>query len=174
MRDAGDSFDAFVAARYAALLRTAFLLTGHRQEAEDLVQETLIKAAKVWRRIEHGPEAYVRKTMYHESVSRWRRRRHREIHVAQVPERSDAPRESVASRVTLQRALARLTPHQRAVLVLRYYEDLTERQTADALGVAVGTVKSQTRHALKRLRELAPELADFGPVAPGQRVGDAQ
>ncbi|MDP3893267.1 sigma factor [Nocardioides sp.] len=57
MRDTGESFDAFVAARYAALLRTAFLLTGHRQEAEDLVQETLLKAAKVWRRIEHGPEA---------------------------------------------------------------------------------------------------------------------
>ncbi|MDP3893268.1 sigma-70 family RNA polymerase sigma factor [Nocardioides sp.] len=111
----------------------------------------------------------MRKTMYHESVSRWRRRRHREVHVAQVPEQPGASRESVSSRITLQRALARLTPHQRAVLVLRYYEDLTERQTAEALGVAHGTVKSQTRHALKRLRELAPELAAFGEVAPGQR-----
>ncbi|WP_028635840.1 SigE family RNA polymerase sigma factor [Nocardioides sp. URHA0032] len=145
-----DSFEEYVAARRAALLRTAYLLTGHREDAEDLVQVALVKVVPTWSRIADDPEPYVRKVLVHESVSRWRRRRWREVHTDQVP---DAPVEApAADRIALQRALARLAPRQRAVIVLRYYEDLTEAETARVLGVSVGTVKSQARDALARLR----------------------
>jgi RNA polymerase sigma factor (sigma-70 family) len=119
-----------------------------------------MKAAGVWSRISERPEPYVRKVMYHENISRWRRRRVTEEplegrHVSTV-EHTD----SAEDRLLLADALARLTPKQRTVLVLRYYEDLTEQQAAAAMGVRVGTVKSQTRHALMRLRQLAPELVE--------------
>jgi RNA polymerase sigma-70 factor (sigma-E family) len=152
-----DSFEEYVAARRAALLRTAYLLTGHREDAEDLVQVALVKVVPRWSRIEDDPEPYVRKVLVHESVSRWRRRRWREVHTDRLP---DTPiKDPGADRVALQQALARLAPRQRAVVVLRYYEDLTEAETARVLGVSVGTVKSQARDALARLRELVPDLA---------------
>lgn len=154
------SFEAFVQARRPALLRTAYLLTGDAHEAEDLVQGALVKAVPRWSRIEDAPEPYVRRILYHDSVSRWRRHRGRERLVADVPEGAGAEVDD-AMRLTLAEALDRLTPKQRAVLVLRFYEDLTEAQTAVALGIGVGTVKSQTRHALGRLRVLAPELAEL-------------
>ena len=98
----------------------------------------------------------MRKVLARESVSRWRRRRWREVSVP-LPERASA--ESVSDeRVTLQAALAQLSPRQRAVVVLRYYEDLTEVETARALGISVGTVKSYAREALARLRDLVPGL----------------
>lgn len=154
-----ESYHAFVSARYAALRRTAYVLTGDHHDAEDLVQTALMKAAGVWGRISERPEPYVRKVMYHENVSRWRRRR-----VAEEPlEGHDSAVEqtdSAEDRLLLADVLARLTPKQRTVLVLRYYEDLTEQQAAAAMGVRVGTVKSQTRHALTRLRQLAPELVE--------------
>ena len=145
-----DSFDAYVAARYRALLRTAYLLTGNHHDAEDLVQTALVKAVGAWHRIEDAPDAYVRRILVNENVSRWRRHKGREVLVDAPPEQvsSDAPDDSLA----LRQALATLAPRQRAVLVLRYYEDLTERETADVLGIAVGTVKSQARDALARLR----------------------
>lgn len=153
-----ESFEEYVAARRAALLRTAYLLTGHHQDAEDLVQVALVKVVPTWSRIADDPEPYVRKVLVHESVSRWRRRRWREIHTDRLP---DAATEGPgADRVALQQALALLAPRQRAVVVLRYYEDLTERETATVLGISVGTVKSQARDALSRLRGLAPDLRD--------------
>jgi RNA polymerase sigma-70 factor (sigma-E family) len=160
-----DSFTAFVAARSGALARTAYVLTGNTQDAEDLVQTALYKAAKTWKRIEHHPEPYVRRILYNESISRWRRRRVRpaEYPTDPLPERAEVAAPDVATRLTLQRALDRLSPKQRTVLVLRFYEDLTEAQTATVLGIGLGTVKSQTRHALMRLRELSPELTDFAP-----------
>jgi len=145
-----DSFEEYVAARRGALLRTAYLLTGSREDAEDLVQVALIKAVPHWKRIADQPEPYVRKILARESVSRWRRRRWREVPSDDLPETPvDGPAED---RVELQRALARLAPRQRAVIVLRYYEDLTEAETARVLGISVGTVKSQARDALARLR----------------------
>jgi len=145
-----DSFEEYVAARRGALLRTAYLLTGSGDDAEDLVQVALIKAVPHWKRIADHPEPYVRKILARESVSRWRRRRWREVPTGQLPETSvDGPS---ADRVELQQALARLAPRQRAVIVLRYYEDLTEVETARVLGISVGTVKSQARDALARLR----------------------
>lgn len=154
------SFEEYVGARAHALTRTAYLLTGDHHEAQDLVQGALLKAVGVWSRIEDDPEPYVRRIIYHDSVSRWRRRRHREALVDRLPDRP-APEGDPALRLTLADALDRLTPKQRAVLVLRFYEDLTEAQTAAVLGVGLGTVKSQTRHALGRLRVLAPHLADL-------------
>ncbi|MCB0895864.1 MAG: SigE family RNA polymerase sigma factor [Nocardioides sp.] len=152
-----DSFEEYVAARRAALLRTAYLLTGHREDAEDLVQVALVKVVPRWGRIADDPEPYVRKVLVNESISRWRRRRWREVHTDTLPE--PAVEGPGADRVALQQALARLAPRQRAVIVLRYYDDLTESQAARLLGVSVGTVKSQARDALRRLRELVPDLA---------------
>ena len=110
------------------------------------------------------PDAYVRRVLYHERISTWRRRSRLAEHpVGEPPEaavRGDLADDTVR-RVVLERALAKLTLKQRAVIVLRYFEDLSEVDTADALGCSVGTVKSQTSHALGRLRALAPELADL-------------
>lgn len=145
-----DSFEEFVAARRGALLRTAYLLTGSHEDAEDLVQVALIKAVPHWRKIADQPEPYVRKVLARESVSRWRRRRWREVHTDRVPETAVAA--PTDDRIALREALASLPPRQRAVIVLRYYEDLTEAETARVLGISVGTVKSQARDALARLR----------------------
>ncbi|GAA4128603.1 SigE family RNA polymerase sigma factor [Nocardioides fonticola] len=150
------AFEDYVAARRTALLRIAYLLTGQAADAEDLVQAALIKAMPHWSRIAHDPEAYVRTIMARESVSRWRRRRWREVHTDVVPEAA-AQGADIARRTVVLEALAQLSPRQRAVIVLRYYEDLTEAQTADVLGLRLGTVKSHARDALERLRTLLPD-----------------
>jgi len=157
-------FDEFVFARRAALVRTAYLLTGSHPDAEDLVQTALIKCVPHWKQIADRPEPYVRQVLVRESVSRWRRRRWRETSTDAVPEQTQAAPD-LDQRETLRRALGTLAPRQRAVMVLRYYEDLTEKETASVLGVAVGTVKSQARDGLARLRELVPDLeVDGDPV----------
>ncbi|QNN52954.1 SigE family RNA polymerase sigma factor [Nocardioides mesophilus] len=153
------SFEEYVAARYAVLVRSAFLLTGHHHDAEDLVQAALVKAVAVWSRIEDAPEPYVRRIMVNDNISRWRRHRGRERVGVPPGETWTDGRDGVEDRLDLAEALSRLTAKQRTVLVLRYYEDLTERQTAELMGVALGTVKSQTRDALAALRRVAPALA---------------
>ncbi|HWB37068.1 MAG TPA: SigE family RNA polymerase sigma factor, partial [Rugosimonospora sp.] len=151
----------FVRARSSALGRTAYLLTGDRHDAEDLLQTALARAATRWERLD-DPEAYVRRVLYTQAVSGWRARLRRPVEwLGPEPPPSPAPPEEVEVRVVLDGALRRLTPKQRAVLVLRYYEDRTESQAAEILGCSVGTVKSQTRHALARLRALSPELAEL-------------
>ncbi len=152
-------FREFVAARSHALFRVAYALTGQQQSAEDLVQVALTRTAGHWRRIRGGPEPYARKILYHEHVSWWRRRSSREW---TVPERPVADGTGAAvTRLALQQALGRLAPRQRAVLVLRFLEDLSERDVAAALGCSPSTVGSQTSRALARLRQLAPELRDL-------------
>ena len=155
--------------RWVPLLRTATLLTGDRHAAEDLVQETLVRAAQHWSRVEPATaDAYVRRILYTRSVDAWRWRRHQPDPVDRaehdpVASQVGAGADAVDTRLTLAEALARLTPRQRAVLVARFYEDRTEVDAARVLGCSVSTVKSQTRHALERLRVLAPELvATFG------------
>jgi RNA polymerase sigma-70 factor (sigma-E family) len=150
-----DGFAEFVVARQAALLRTAYLLTGHAQDAEDLVQTTLVKVVPQWRRISDDPEAYVRRVLVHENVSRWRRRRWREHATDVLPEglSHDPDR---AELLAVREALRTLAPRQRAVLVLRYYEGLSEAEIAATLGIAPGTVKSQARDGLARLRKVLP------------------
>ena len=156
-------FRDFVAARGHALLRTGFLLTGDQHHAEDLVQIALEHAVRHWSsiRARGALEAYVRRTMYREQVSRWRLRSTRELPAATVPEPEahHGVEEGVETRVVLADALMRLGTKQRTVLVLRFFEDLTEQQTAEALGVSVGTVKSQAHRGLSRLRVLCPDLA---------------
>jgi RNA polymerase sigma-70 factor (sigma-E family) len=164
MHDAEETFRSFVGARLPALKRAAWLLTGDVHLAEDLVQTALAKLAMRWERVATSgdPEPYVRKVLYHEHVSAGRKRRVIEVlgsHGPEQPSGADTTAE-VSLRLTMRQALARLTPKQRAVLVLRYYEDLSESQAADLLNVSVGTVRSQTRAALARLRAVAPELAN--------------
>ena len=156
-RGASD-FEEYVAARRPALLRTAYLLTGSHHDAEDLVQTTLLRVVPRWARIAADPDPYVRTVLARESVTRWRRRRWRERSVGEVPELP--ARESPSDRTALRDALAQLSPRQRAVLVLRYYEDLTEAATAEVLGISVGTVKSHAREGLARLRASVPHLMD--------------
>jgi RNA polymerase sigma-70 factor (sigma-E family) len=163
------SFEEYVRARTPTLLRIAYLVTGNAHDAEDLVQSALEKAATRWQRLD-DPEAYLRRVIYNTSVSRWRylRARPPETLTDTLPERGSGPANSAAdhdTRLVLALVLRRLTPKQRAVLVLRFYEDRTEAEAAVLLGVSVGTVKSQTRHALRRLREVAPELADLAVAA---------
>src|SRR5215469_8983368 len=158
MRDAPASFEEFVLARSASLMRTALLLTGqNRAEAEDLLQLALERAYRHWGRVHttSEPEQYVRRILANASADRWRR-------IARRPEQPlpadgaglstpDLSAE-IAERDFLLRALAQLPARQRAVMVLRYFDDMTEAEIADVLGCSVGTVKSQIARALARLR----------------------
>ena len=165
-----ESFTAWATHAQRRLLRTAVLLTGDHQRAEDLVQEALVKVALRWRRLRDGrPEAYARQVLVRDNISWWRKHR-REV-LVEPPDRGTRDQAAASDRrLLLDDALAALTPRQRAVVVLRYYDDLTERATAEALGVAVGTVKSQTHLALRRLAEAAPELADLLGHDVGEEV----
>lgn len=155
-----DDFSEFVAARGAALQRTAFLLTGDWGRAEDLLQSVLVKTLRHWPRVSAGsPEAYVRAALARTAVSSWRRRWHGEIPSAALPEGTSDRWSEVDRRRVIFDALRELPARQRAVIVLRFYEDLTEAAVADALGVSVGTVKSQTAKALARLR-ISPSVND--------------
>lgn len=167
MTDPEAAFVAYVNARRGALLRSAVLITGDPHTAQDLLQDALIKLAARWERVGEGsPDAYMRRVMFHDNVSRWRRTR-REVSVGEIgegarPLSGPAPVDP-ADRVTgidVRRALLELTDKQRTVLVLRYYDDLSETQIAHTLGVSKGTVKSQAHVALRRLRELLPEAAE--------------
>lgn len=155
-----ERFREFVAARSSALFRVALALTGDRQAAEDLLQHALTQTLARWRQVGDNPEGYVRRVMYHTQVSFWRRRgRLREVAVEEVPEHASPDETSTVDlRLALRRALLRLGARQRAVLVARFLEDLSEHQTAELLGCSIGTVRSQTHRALARLREIAPEL----------------
>jgi RNA polymerase sigma-70 factor (sigma-E family) len=156
-----EGFAEFVHARGGSLARAAYLLTGDHQHAEDLVQTALAKTAVHWPSVRAGdPVAYVRRVLYNEHISRWRRRRLRETLFPRPPEetRADAA-DATENRIIVRDALGKLSRRQRAVLLLRFFEDLTETETADLLGIAVGTVKSHTRDALARLRQVAPDLA---------------
>jgi RNA polymerase sigma-70 factor (sigma-E family) len=171
--DRRDSFTEFVVARRPALLRAAVLLTGDAGEAEDLVQTALARVSVHWSSVIRGgdPEPYVRRAMYHAHVSAWRRRRRRVVEVGRQPLEVAAPPDEAEVRVSVQAALRLLTRRQRAVLVLRFFEDMSEAQTAELLGIGVGTVKSTTREALARLRTAAPHLATLaGPASLDEGV----
>ncbi|WP_157620451.1 SigE family RNA polymerase sigma factor [Saccharothrix sp. NRRL B-16348] len=148
-----EGFEEFVAGASPRLLRTAFLLTRDRGHAEDLLQTSLARAWRVWRRVQGDPEPYVRRIIVNTYATWWRRKWRAEQPTDVLPEPVGAsPEADVDQREWLWQALGRLPRRQRAVVVLRFYEDLTEAQAAHALGVSVGTVKSQTSKALARLR----------------------
>ncbi|MEV4810550.1 SigE family RNA polymerase sigma factor [Micromonospora avicenniae] len=149
-----DTFAEFVATRSPRLQRTAYLLTHDWAQAEDLLQTALVRAWSAWGRIDGDPEPYVRKVLVNVYASWWRRRwRHVEQPMSQLPERSSVDHISrVDRRDEVWQALGRLPRRQRAVLVLRYFEDMTEAQIAEAMSISVGTVKSQAKKALEKLR----------------------
>ena len=141
------------------LLRTAYLLTRDHALAEDLLQTALVKAWTAWWRIEDNPEAYVRRIMVNTYSSWWRRRWTAERPTETLPEvTADDEIGDHAERQDLWTALRQLPRRQQAAVVLRYYEQLTEAETAAVLGCSVGTVKSQTSRALAKLR-IDPALA---------------
>lgn len=163
VRDA--EFTAYLAARQPALLRTAYLLTGDRDQAEDVLQTALAKLYLSWDKVRDrgAVDAYVRRIIVNENNSVWRRGWKRREHATDVvPEGAphlDAYDEGTAD--ALWQVVRTLPRRARAVVVLRYYEQLTEAETADVLGISVGTVKSQTSRALATLRERTP--ADLDP-----------
>ena len=169
------SFEDFVAGSSARLFTMARLLTGgNRAEAEDLLQGAYERAYRRWGRITRraDPERYVRQILVNASVDRWRRiRRHPEIPltVSGADPRTADTAAAVADRDLLLRGLAALPPRQRAVLVLRYFEDLSEAETATMLGCSVGTVKSQSARGLARLRDGTSEA---GARYSGAREGE--
>ncbi|MGK5680529.1 SigE family RNA polymerase sigma factor [Actinoplanes sp. URMC 104] len=154
----------FVRTRTHALLRSAYLLTGDQHLAEDLVQEALARTHRAWQRLEkpENAEAYARKVMYHAQVSLWRRPKVAEVLPADYqPDHrrgADDHADAAVERLLLRRALLTLSAKQRAVIVLRFFEDRTEAEAAQLLGVSVSTVKTQTARALDRLRALLPDL----------------
>jgi RNA polymerase sigma-70 factor (sigma-E family) len=157
-------FTEFVVNRSQALLRAAFALTGDRHAAEDLVQQALAKAFLRWRSIEGEAEPYVRRILYHDSATRWRRRTSRpETTMPHPPDLAlvDDGSEDTHLRLLIRRALLELPPRQRAVLVLRYLEDRSVEETAEILGCRPGTVASQASRALTKLRSLVPEASSM-------------
>jgi RNA polymerase sigma-70 factor (sigma-E family) len=167
-----DEFRRFTAARWPGLVRTAYLLTGDLGHAEDLAQTTLIKAYRSWNRVRRVDDidAYVRKILVNANRSRFRSKRPVEFSVATVPEHPASADSggTIEERDVLFAALAGLPPRQRAIVVLRYWEDLAEGEVAALLGCSVGTVKSQASRALAKLRNdagLAGLTSFRGPAA---------
>lgn len=163
-RTAADArFSSFVAEAQPHLSQAAYLLTGSRATAEDLLQDALVRTYLAWHRVEPGKErAWVRRVMTNLVIDRWRRRRYEPV----LGDESDRHRstsrdgyDTVDHRDDIARQLAGLKPIQRAVIVLRYYEDLSEAEVAGELGLPVGTVKSTCSRALQRLRSVAESTA---------------
>jgi RNA polymerase sigma-70 factor (ECF subfamily) len=170
-----EQFRVFVAGRSSALLRTAYLLTGDWANAEDLLQTALTKTYLAWRRLGQidAVEPYARRVLVTTATSWWRRRWHGEKPTGTLPEESGPDgTDERAERDLLWRFVLGLPPRQRAVLVLRFYEDLTEAETARLLDISVGTVKSQCARALATLRR---RLAEQGvePAARSTRLAVA-
>ncbi|MGW2518685.1 SigE family RNA polymerase sigma factor [Streptomyces sp. NPDC001617] len=158
------SFSSYVRARQPVLLRTARSLTANPSDAEDLLQTALTKTYVAWERIEdhRALDGYVRRALLNTRTSQWRKRKVDEFVCEELPEPEpvpggDDPAEQQALHDAMWRAIMKLPDRQRAMVVLRYYEDLSEVQTAEVLGVSVGTVKSAVSRALGKLRE-DPEL----------------
>ncbi|MFC7308492.1 SigE family RNA polymerase sigma factor [Streptomyces monticola] len=160
-----DEFQGFVNSRWPRLMRTAFLLTGDRHAAEDLVQSSLERAYVSWRKVSAAgdPDAYVRRIMVNTHARRHRRKLKEILSVRdaspvpEVAERGDRMAQA-EDRSVLMRALAQLPARQREAVVLRYWEDLTETQTAETMGCSVGSVKSNAAKGIAKLRAI-PGLA---------------
>jgi RNA polymerase sigma-70 factor (sigma-E family) len=158
-------FGAFVATRATTLLRVAYLACGDKAEAEDLLQTALERTYRNWDRVRHdSPEPYVRRVIVNAAISRARRRAILSIiPMRTLPERA-ARSSDVDLRHVLMDVLRDLPPKQRAVIVLRYWEDLSEAQTAEVLGCTVGTVKSQASKAMAKLRTALGETSVEGVI----------
>ncbi|MER7361400.1 SigE family RNA polymerase sigma factor [Nonomuraea wenchangensis] len=158
-------FSAFVAARATSLLRVAYLACGDETEAEDLLQTALERTYRSWDRVRYdSPEPYVRRVIVNAAISRARRRAILSIIPTHRPPERPARVTDVDLRHVLMEALRALPPRQRAVVVLRYWEDLSEAQTAEVLGCSVGTVKSQASKAMAKLRSALGHEAAEGVI----------
>ena len=160
-------FDSYAGARWSRLVRTAYLLTGDHHEAEDLVQATLAKVFRNWSAIRRldDPDAYVHRAMINNNRSRYRRQRVLHLLTPFPPDRVEEGGDGgPEERSLLMQALAELPARQRAVVVLRFWEDMSERQVAEVLGCSPGTVKSQASRGLQKLRT-HPALASHTPVS---------
>jgi RNA polymerase sigma-70 factor (sigma-E family) len=170
-------FEEFMTSRWPGLVRLAFGLTGDRWLAEDLAQTALVNAYASWWRVRRAddPDAYVRRILINASKNRWRRSRVAEQHAeppAEVPDPAPDPATAIGERSALLKALGELPPRQRAVIVLRYWEDLSDAQAAALLGCSASTVRSQAARALAKLRA-SGALADTGTddAAPRRQAG---
>ena len=167
-----DGFTDFVRAHSATLFRTAYLMTGDYQRAEDLLQTTLVRLYQRWSRVEamDRPVGYARKVLVSQAVSWWRRRSSHETTLLLRDEPASGDRmEEVAEHERVWQAVLSLPVRQRAVTVLKFYEDLSEAQIADALDMAPGTVKSHGHAAARRLADLLGEPA----VPPAEPTKEA-
>jgi RNA polymerase sigma-70 factor (sigma-E family) len=156
-------FREYVNSRGRALLRAAYLLTGNLADAEDLVQSALAKTYQAWDRIQDRAaiDGYVRRAMVNTQISWWRRRKVDEFPTDEIPDQPVADTASSSElHDTLQRAIDRLPQRMRAAVVLRFFEDMTEAEVADVLGVSQGTVKSTVSRAVAKLRADADLLAE--------------
>jgi len=153
------AFEDFMAARWGPLFRTAYLLTGDRHEAEELLQNALARTCVKWAGIRDkgAADAYVRRTMTHLAQRQWGRRG-REVSTDLLPETGHDHLGMRADQLALWEEVRRLPARMRATVVLRFFEDLSVEATAHELGCSEGSVKSQTHHALKRLRAALPDL----------------
>ena len=167
-RPVRDDVERLLAERGGHLMRAAVALAGSRSDGEDLLQAALERLLRHWTRIEGDPEGYLRRTLYNMAADGWRRRGawRRKLPLVHAGG-TDAPNtdavDTVDLRDALGRALAQLPPRQRAVLVLRYWEELSQAETAALLGCAEGTVKSATARGLRRLRELTAPWTGYRP-----------
>jgi RNA polymerase sigma-70 factor (sigma-E family) len=157
------------AERGAQLIRTAVLLTGSQHDGEDLLQEAFVRMLRLRRSIGGSPESYLRRTLYNLAADGWRRQGTWRRKLLIIGATQQAPPDVTAAvdlRDALMRILHMLPPQQRTVIVLRYWEELTEAETAEALGCSVGTVKAAASRGLRRMRDLAgPWLSTSGALA---------
>lgn len=176
-KESFEGLDELVAQRGGALLATATLLAGGPAAGEDLLQAALERVMRQWHRIKHEPEIYLRRTIYHLAVDQWRARRRRpevlgktvtQLEVAALQPGQPDGTDAVHLRLALLQGLAQLPPRQRAVLVLRYWEQFSESEAAEMLGCSLGTVKSSASRGLARLREVTASWAveDTPPIKP--------
>jgi RNA polymerase sigma-70 factor (sigma-E family) len=160
----GDDLELLLAERGTQLLRTAMLLTGSRQDGEDLLQAALERLLRQGRRVSGNPEGYLRRTLYNLAADRWRRREawHRKLALIRAGQRTTEPdlTAAVDLRDALIRTLHLLPPRQRAAVVLRYWEQLSEAEAAQVLRCSEGTVKAAASRGLRRMRELAGPWLD--------------
>jgi RNA polymerase sigma-70 factor (sigma-E family) len=161
----GPDFDEFVRRASPRLLRTSFLLARDRGHAEDVLQEALVRTARHWRTARTAPEAYTRRVIVNLATDRWRARQRRppEVRLEDNAHALLAPAAAPTDRLVIFDALRQLPYQQRAVAVLRYWDDASVAETAALLGISEGTVKSYSARAMARLRELISDLAEAPP-----------
>ncbi|WP_194892955.1 SigE family RNA polymerase sigma factor [Catenulispora pinisilvae] len=155
MRSGTDDFREFVSARQGALRRTAYLLCGDWHQAQDLTQQTLAKLFVAWSRVRavEAVDSYARQVLVRTYIDESRKRRNHEVAIAEVPD-SGVEEPEIETRLALMAALKQLSPRQRAVVALRFWDDLSVEATAEALGMKANTVKSDTARALAKLKGL--------------------